>query len=264
MVLIVKGPEVAARSLRAIKERTGATLVNFATDDPFNPRVNSPALVTSIPYYDLYVTTKKAIIGDLEKHGARRVEFVPFGFKPSIHFPEHAKDDVERRDFSSDVCFIGGADVDRVPYFETLIDSIPSIRLSLYGGYWDRYASLATHHRGMVGGRDYRLALSGSKICVNLVRKANRDGHVMRTFEVPACGGFMLAERTAEHREMFSEDETAAFFEGPDEMIEKIKAYLPKDSERERIAERGCRHVRDGSNTYYDRLCRIVELAGDV
>ena len=37
---------------------------------------------------------------------------------------------------------------------------------------------------------------AAQRLAVNLVRAQNRDDHVMRSFEGPACGAFMLNERT--------------------------------------------------------------------
>ena len=91
-----------------------------------------------------------------------------------------------------------------------------------------------------------------------LVRRANRDGHVMRTFEVPACAGFLLAERTAEHQEMFEEGREMAFFDSPEELLEKTRYYLAHDAERRRLAEAAHRKVTTGGHTYRDRLVEIL------
>src|SRR5262249_45708263 len=206
VVLVIKGPFISPYTLNRIKEETKTFLINYATDDPFNPIVNSKDLIKSIALYDLYVCTKKAIMTDVQRYGCKNVVFVPFGFKPSVHFPEKPVTAEEKARFTSDVTFLGGCDRDRIPFFETLIRALPNINLHLYGGYWDRHATLCRNYRGFAIGRDYRLALGGTKIAINLVRRANRDGHVMRTFEIPACGAFMLADRTEEHLDMFEED----------------------------------------------------------
>lgn len=112
--------------------------------------------------------------------------------------------------------------------------------------------------------RDYRLAVGGAKIAVNLVRRANRDDHVMRTFEIPACGGFMLTERSSSHEELFSEDNEAAFFGSPDELVAKVRSYLVRDEARARIAAAGYRKITQGQHTYADRLAEIIEAARTV
>lgn len=258
VVLVVKGAFINARTLQEIK-RMGTYLVNFATDDPFNRVVNTPVLLQALPHYDLVVTTKTATISDIHRLTGGDVVFVAFGYKPMFHFPEPVPTGSESR-FECDVAFIGGSDPDRIPYFRYMLESIPSLELGLYGGGWDRVPSLRTRHRGFAIGDDFRFAVAGAKICVNLVRKANRDGHVMRSFEIPACGGFMLAERTSEHRRFFTEDDEAAFFEGPSELVSQVERFLGDARARRDIAERGRERVVSGGNTYMDRLEEILGL----
>jgi len=260
LVLVVKGTYISPGTLTTIKRETGAYLVNYATDDPFNPAHATPDLLASIPRYDLYCSTKRAILDDLRKAGARHAAHVFFAYKPDLHFPEAPATDEERRRFTADVAFIGGADQDRIPY-ATAVARIPGVTLALYGGYWDRCPTLRSHARGFVVGRDYRLALGAARIALCLVRRANHDGHVMRTFEIPACGAFMLAEDTDEHRMLFAEGKHVAFFDSPEDLAARVRHYLAHDSERQRIAEAGHRHITRGTHTYRDRLAEILALA---
>lgn len=261
IVLVVKGTHLSPAALRRIKERTGAYLINYATDDPFNARNSSRWLRSAIPLYDLYACTKRAIMDDVRQAGARDVTYVPFGYKPSVHFPESPATDQERRQFACDVVFIGGCDDDRVPYLRELVSRCPDLRVRLYGGDWDRELELRKCHGGVVLGRDYRLALGGSRIALNLVRRANRDGHVMRSFEVPACGAFMLADRTEEHKALFAEDREVAYFGSPGELAEKVRYYLPRESDREPMRRAAYEKVTKGGHTYRDRLESILRMA---
>jgi spore maturation protein CgeB len=260
LMLVTKAAYVAPATLAAIKEETGAFLVNYATDDPFNPAVNTRALIDSIPLYDLYVSTKQAIIPDLRKAGCQNIVYVPFAYEPSVHFPEKPASAEERTRFDSDVVFIGGADRDRAPFMRGIVSALPETRLHLYGVKWNRYPDLRKYYRGKAFGRDFRLAINSAKIALNLVRRANRDGHVMRSFEVPACGGFMLADRTDEHVELFEEDKEAVYFGSTGELVEKIRYYLTRDAERAAIADRGHQRVVGGHNTYRDRLDTIIKF----
>ena len=262
LVLIGKGAYFSPLAVRQVREATGATMINWACDDPFNRANSSRDLIASIPLYDLYVCTKRAVMDDVIRAGCARAIYVRFGYKPEVHFPEPPATPEERCLFDCDAMFIGGADADRVPYFETLIRALPRLRLNLYGGYWDRYPALRGYWRGEAIGRGFRLAVGGAKICLNLVRRANRDDHVMRTFELPACGGFMLAERTQAHQEIFAEDREAVFFSSPEEMAVKVREWLGRDAGRCTAAAAGYRRITSGRNTYADRLQEIIIAAG--
>ena len=257
IIVVTKGAYIRPDVLGELRESSGAMLVNYATDDPFNPSASSPNVVAGIPLYDVYVTTKRAITEDLHRARAQRVVWVPFAYEPTLHYPEEPVSEDERRKWGSDVVFIGGADPDRIPFFIPLARD-PALRLRVFGGYWGQYRDLRPAWGGFALGRDYRLALGGSKIAPCLVRRANRDGHVMRSFEVPACGAFLLAERTEEHLELFEEGKEMATFASPEELVDKVRYYLTHDGERRKIAEAGHRRVTGGSNTYRDRLNELL------
>jgi len=235
--------------------------VNWATDDPFNRADNSRELLKSIPLYDLYVCTKKNIMSDVRRAGCANIVYVRFGYKPEVHFPEAPATVEEHERFACDVMFVGGCDAHRIEYFEALIRAMPDVKLHLYGMYWERARALRPYARGFAVARDYRLAVGGAKIAVNLVRRANRDDHVMRTFEIPACRGFMLTERSSTHDELFSEDGEAASFGSPAEFVVKVRKYLARDEDRISIAAAGHRKVTQGRHTYADRLVEIIDAA---
>jgi spore maturation protein CgeB len=259
LVLVVKGAYLAPETLDAVKRMSGAVLANYATDDPFNPRASTAELVATIPLYDLYVCTKKAIMDDVSRAGAGSVSYLPFAYKPAVHFPEAPASLPERERFEADVAFIGGADDDRARYLETLIDRLPDVRLALWGGFWRRHRRLGPYWRGIARGREYRLAISGAAVVVNLVRRANRDGHVMRTFEIPACGGCVLTERTAEHEHLFSQDVETRFFGAPEELVHHVERLLACPSNRLSLAERARDWAVSGRHTYADRLSDLVD-----
>jgi spore maturation protein CgeB len=94
------------------------------------------------------------------------------------------------------------------------------------------------------------------------VRRANRDEHVMRTFELPAMGACMLTEDTTDHREIFGEDgEAVSYFHTPDEMVDKLRWLLTHDDERRRLADAARRVITRGHHTYRDRLEAMLERA---
>lgn len=258
IVLVIKGSYVSPAMLQNIRQRTGAVLVNYSTDHPFNPIVSTKFIRDSLPLWDVYATPRRATIPQLQAQCRGRVMYMPFGYDPTLHYPEPNISPNETAQWSSDVTFLGGCDRDRVPFLDPLA-SDETLNVSLYGGYYNYTPALKRRHRGLVYGRAYRLVLSTTKIALCLVRQANQDGHVMRTFEIPACGAFMLAERTDEHQELFVEDQEASFFSSPEEMLDKAKYYVTHRAERERIARAGYKRVTNGSTRYLDRLQNLLE-----
>jgi spore maturation protein CgeB len=107
-----------------------------------------------------------------------------------------------------------------------------------------------------------RKATAAATVCLGLVRRANRDGHSMRTFEVPAMNGCLLAERTADHLELFGADGDAVrYFEGPDDAVQQVVALLADNGMRDRLVTRARELVVSGRHTYADRLASMLTMS---
>ena len=103
----------------------------------------------------------------------------------------------------------------------------------------------------------YREAIWRSKINLSFLTHANQDEFVHKSFEIAGCGGFLLAERSEGHLARFREDEEAVFFTGRQELVEKIRRWLPDEAGRARIAAAGCvRAARDGYHN--DRQVEVI------
>ena len=158
------------------------------------------------------------------------------------------------------MAFAGGADPDRIASIGVLTRR--GFRVALYGGYWQRYGETRTQGRGHADPQTLRKAIAGAKVALGLVRRANRDGHSMRTFEVAAMGGCMLAEDTDEHRQILGEDgEAAVYFRSPAEMIERLQWLLAAEDERQRLKVTIQARITSQPNTYQDRLEAMLSAA---
>ncbi len=242
-------------------KKSGVSTINYLTDDPWNSAHHSPWFMNAISYYDKVYTTKRSNIFDLKKIGCDNVNFCLFGFDKEIHqfvpmeISEHS---------GSDILFVGGADSDRTSVMQKLIDN--QFKMELYGGYWntiDRFKQFSRGNADLL-----TLAKRGqcSKISLCLVRRANRDGHVMRSFEIAASGGCMLVEDTDEHREIFGTDgECVVYFANDDQMISRARWLLQHDHERLRLRKAVYKKiVLEGNNTYADRLKQILAMSESV
>lgn len=251
---------VAEESLARIGE-LGVHRINFLTDDPWNPRQRAPWFLRAVRMYDEVLSTRRANLEDLRTLGCRGVGYLPFGFASNLHFPQRLTAE-RRREMESDVVFAGGADSDRVPYIAAL--SQAGFRVGLYGGYWERYTETRHLTRGLAPPEVVREAVAAARVALCLVRRANRDGVCMRTFEVPAMGGCMLVEKTAEHVELFgAEGQAVLYFDTIPEMTEKTRWLLEHDCERERLRDAGHELIARGNHTYRDRLSSILNLTRD-
>ena len=107
----------------------------------------------------------------------------------------------------------------------------------------------------------YSDAIAGSRISLGLLREVCSDQHTTRTFEIPAIGGFMLADRSQEHMEFFKEGQEAEFFSSDDEYLDKLRFYLANDDVRRRVAQAGHERCLRSGYSYDDRIrCVMTEL----
>lgn len=245
-----------APALEAIG-RLGVRRLNYLTDDPWNPAHRAPWFLRGLPLYDAVCSPRSANLVDLRRLGCRQVAYVPFAYAPEVHYPESPGAALEV--VASDVVFAGGADADRVPYLAALVRA--GVSVSLYGGYWERIPTLRASARGHADPLTLRRSIAQASVALCLVRRANRDGHAMRSFEVPAMGGCMLVEDTTEHRALFGDDGAAVrYFGDVDELLDATRWLLTHPGERQRLAAAAHRLVVSGGHTYRDRLAGMLEL----
>jgi spore maturation protein CgeB len=109
-------------------------------------------------------------------------------------------------------------------------------------------------------GKSYAQAISSAKVTLCFLRKINRDLHTSRSVEIPACGGFMLAERTVEHSSLFKEGEEAEFFSNKNELLDKVRYYLSNDKQRKLISNNGLIRARNSGYSYDDMVQRIINV----
>jgi spore maturation protein CgeB len=189
-------------------------------------------------------------MGDLRTAGVLAVSYLAFGYDPDLHFEEPSGGESPA---THDIIFAGGGDRDRVPLIAALIRA--GFRVALYGSLWDRYPETRGCTRGQADFPALRRAHADARVALCLVRRANRDGHSMRTFEVAAMGSCVLAEYTDEHREILGEDgDAVVYFRSQAEMLDRLRWLLDHPEERRRLRAAVRARITSGRNTYRDRL----------
>lgn len=260
-VVITTGIAPVTAVLLSALKKNGAVLINYQTDDPWNPSNRARHFWPALLKYDWVFSPRHASIPDLKAFGCRRVEYLPFAYNPRVHYIEAPPSDEIASRYQCDVAIIGGADRDRYPLAEAVVDA--GLQLKLYGGYWDRKHKLLPFAQGFVLGRELRWASYCASAHLCMGRKANRDGHAMRSYELPAMGAVLLVENTEDHRKLFGPGGEAVLYYGStEEMVSKAQLLVSYGDEKRRaMAERARARVTEGANTYTDRLRVMIESA---
>lgn len=225
------------RALRASCPR--AQVIGFAADDMCLRHNQSRQFVEALREYDCFITTKPHAVAELTELGCARVLAVGNGFDPEAFRPRPlAADDVER--LGGDVGFIGTYEQSRAELMLGLARA--GLRVRVWGDGWRalraRHVNLRVEHQPLYFD-DFSRACAAFKVNLGFLRKLNRDQATTRSVEIPACAGFMLAERTPEHLQLFEEGKEAEFFASPAELLQKCRRYLADETARRSIARRG-------------------------
>lgn len=248
-------------ALRAL----GVTTIDYVNDNPFGPRRDPGWRLyrKALPYFDLHAVPRATSVQDYEKRGARNVVQVRFSYEPTVHFPPPAGwSDADR---TREVSFIGTPYDDRAEFLAGLWKGGVPLTISGSEPHWRAAlpadAFTATFRGGELKVAAYREAIWKSKINLSFVTKANRDEVAHKSFEIAACGGFLLAERTDGHLACFREDEEAVFFSTVDECIAKSRKYLQDEASRSRIAAAGQRRAAQSGYDNDSMMRRVLERA---
>ncbi|WP_324672910.1 glycosyltransferase [Hymenobacter sp. GOD-10R] len=248
VVWVDSGELLSPASLNVLKS-LGCPVVLYNLDDPTGKRDGRrfDVLLKALPLYDLVAVVRKESEEECRQLHAKRVLRVLRSYDEVAHKPFDSIDDIPAS-FRSEVVFIGTwmRHEKRDDFMmELLRQGVP---LSIWGSRWSKsphWETLKASYRGgNLSGRDYVAAIQGSKICLGLLSKGNRDLHTQRSLEVPYAGGLFCAERTTEHQEIYEEGKEAVFWADAAECATICKKLLSDDALRESIRLAGMRKIR--------------------
>lgn len=260
---IDRGLPIDAATLAEVRRlQPACRIVGYSPDDMYARHNQSPQFRAHVTLYDIYFTTKSYGVAELRSMGCPAVGFSGNAYDPHTHrpLPVGAAD---RERFGGAVGFVGTWEGARATSMSRLATAGVPVRI--WGSNWrrqhQRHPNLRIEERALYGD-DYALGINAFDINLCFLRKLNRDLQTQRSVEIPACGAFMLAERTAEHQELFEEGREAEFFTSDDELVEKVQYYLAQPERRRQIAAAGRERCLRSGYSYQDRLAEILESLG--
>jgi len=244
--------------------RRGVRIICFYPDNPFPPHYAArPETFPAAREADLCLIWSERLVEKLKAAGVRNAAFLPFAWDPDVFPYQHDRPQGKW----PGVLFLGGWDRHRERFLERLARQVP---LRIYGpGYWGTRTIPFSHVRRSWQGKELMLAdaarvIRESAVCLNILRRQHvvdgvPDGLIMRHFEVPGAGGFLLSTRGGGATTLFPEGQTGEYFSDAEECVEQISRFLVDNSARRELAERAHAEVA-AHHQYRDRALQIVRF----
>lgn len=266
VTLLYQGRHYWPKTIRELRKYS--FVVGYHNDDPLGSHKHQTRyrhIKRALPFYHGYHCFRDCSLKDLSEVRVKNAAVMMFYFTPWLDYPRTLSSK-DHKLFDSDLTFAGHWEDDhRMDCLSAAVRK--GIQVRLYGRSRGWKPAIPKDIRRILNfeppiwGEDYRKALCGSRIAVCFLSKMNRDQYTTRVFEIPACGVFLLAERTPVMQQLYEEGKQAEFFSSPEEFLDKARFYLNHPEARKRIAEAG--HHR-AMTSGYDVHSRMRQWLQDV
>lgn len=265
LVLMLDGRELPAEAVnhfRAVGIRTALWLV----EDPYEIDVE----IGYSPLFDVVFTIEEGCLDVHRQAGAKEVYHLPLGMNEEIFRPI-----TPDSDHSADITLVGHGFENRRRFLDEASTGLKGWQVRLVGYWWeqlehrDMYAPL--HRPEIIPPPEAARYYNSAKINLNVHRSPDDPTLKLnqlrcpgwspnnRLFEIAGTGGFILSDFRRGLPNIFTPDQEIVTFEGPEEFLDKVRFYLPRESLREEIGQRARELVLSG-HTYRHRLERLLAL----
>ena len=261
VIWVDKGFWLWPSTLRLLK-RNGARLVQHNTDSlkpgKWNLKLAYRLMNQALPLYDLYFTTNTHDFDRLSgEDRPPKTELTFLGYDHE-YCDDSSISPSLREIWQSSILFAGHYE----PRTEKMILALVrgGLPVAVYGPGWEKAEHKKELHPSVrfrpLNRQEYLLATKSAKIGLGIVSEWNGNQSAGRSFEIPACGTFLLAMRTPQHQHFYEEGKEAEFFGDSQELVEKARFYLNNDALRQEIARRGRQRCVQSRYSWADQMKR--------
>ena len=254
LVLVVKGKSIYPDTLKKIRDKSRCMLFYYNEDDQGNGYSTSEKMDNCLSIYDRIFTWSLTIRQRLNQEGYSNIEYLPFAYDSTVYDLDNGFVNVEH---DYDVVFIGTHDTER----ESYLSSITDLKLGIWGSHWENVSN--SKLKPFIMGKfasidDMKKIYRSSKICLNIMRPQNEGSHNMKTFEIPALGGFLMTLDTEEHRIIFKNKDVIGTYTSLKDFREKVLSYLNDTEITQKIKTANA--IVINNNTYLQRANDIIKI----
>lgn len=254
VVWVFKGVELLPETLKRLKD-SGCKVANYNPDHPFIRTSVSHGgnnIAECVPLYDLHFCYGRELAALIQDRYGIPGVWLPFGYE----LDEATYDRMAGTEERQRICFIGNPDGKRARILKTLAQK--GLPVDVFGANWKKHLPSGKNVCvfDVTLGEDFWKNMRQYRVQLNIFRPHNEGSHNMRTFEIPAAGGLMLAPDSPEHRDFFRNG-AEAFFYRSEEDIEMLCRELLESGDTKRIRQHARGRTLESGYSYADRA-RIV------
>lgn len=259
-IVVVDNSKVIRRATLETLRKLGTPRLVYYTPDDIAARHNlSLPLKWSLPYWDIVCTTKTFNVPELKAFRVKHPLLVGKAFDQALHRPldrAAVGKDYER----FDAVFLGTYERERCASINALAET--GISVLVYGSDKGNWHAGDLHHtvrlRPSMFAEDYVKAWHTGKVALCFLRRINRDRITQRTLEIAAIGRPMVAERTDEHDQHFTDGAEYLGFSSDDELIGQVSKLLADDTLRLRLGAAARRRCVASEYSSVDRARQML------
>jgi spore maturation protein CgeB len=236
-------------STLAFARRRGCAIVHYNTDDVLGRHAHSWLHRRGLARSDVYLPTNRHNVGELRRRYGVRAFRAGMGHDPVLLDLRPTP----RRDAAA-VVYVGHWE----PHTEQALLALRAagIEVGVWGYNWFKARDRSLRQARFLPHADYAATMAGSRIALGFLSRWNRNDSTGRSFEIPALGAFLLAERTPEHEFVYGDGAGAALFSTPAELVAKARHYLAHPDERGAVAAAGHARLKAVGYSWTDHMRR--------
>lgn len=260
--------EFTPAMLKYIRRHTRALLASFNNDDPFSPVYTDRRwrlLREAIPLFDVHFAFRRRNVEQYRAHGAKVVALWEPFYSPWLHRP--LVSDRSPNSGEGMILFAMHAEQDaRREAVRRLRDEGFEVRVHSWN--WRReygeQDARAFSVMQPIWGDEYVRTVGEAMATLCFFSKQNSDELTSRVFEIPACGGVLVAERNERIEQLFRDSEEAVFFSDTSELIERMRELRKNPDKVTRIRHQGHERVLSSRHSVVDRCADALEVLQQV
>lgn len=250
-LFVNKGMIIRPDTLLKIKSQ-GIKTVNWFLDN-INLSPYSKWFLDTAKFYD-YFLSFDSLVESYRNEIHSQIYYVPVGIDPDFFKAEPiSEDDVKK--YSCNLCFVGCFSPER----EDMLNSVKDLGLKIFGQKGWENSSLAEFYGGFLSIPESVKAYRLAKICLNMNSQPPVNGVNLKTFEIPAAGGFQLSDYRKDIDRLFIAGKEIEIFRNKDELRQKSLFYLDRENLRADIALAGNKKTLE-EHTMEKRVADILKV----